>query len=74
MLGVGQSLLYAAWNAGKAKERLNKKVTEVYEEITKAPIDRSHTKFLMLEPTVTDLDGNDVSDLPHVAFWFTKTQ
>jgi len=72
MLGVGQSLLYASWAMAKAKERMNKKVTEIYEEITKAPLDRSHVKFLMLEPTVTDLDGGDVSDLPQIALWFNK--
>jgi ubiquitin-activating enzyme E1 len=74
MLGVGQSLLYAAWMQGKAKERMNKKVTEIYEEITKAPLDRSHVKFLMLEPTVTDIDGADVNDLPQIALWFTKKE
>ena len=74
MLGVGQSLLYASWSGAKAKERLPKKITALYEEITKSTIDREHVKFLMLEPTATDENGDDIKDLPHVAFWFSKKE
>jgi ubiquitin-activating enzyme E1 len=72
MLGVGQSLLYASWSGAKAAERKNRKITELYEEITKTPLDRSHVKFLMLEPTMSDSAGVDVADLPQIAFWFNK--
>eukprot|EP01128_Nolandella_sp_AFSM9_P005358 TRINITY_DN256_c0_g2_i1.p1 TRINITY_DN256_c0_g2~~TRINITY_DN256_c0_g2_i1.p1 ORF type:complete len:1063 (-),score=334.92 TRINITY_DN256_c0_g2_i1:80-3268(-) len=70
MLGVGQSLLYAAWAVAKAKTRLPKKITQIYEEITQTKIDREHQKYLMLEPTALDLEGNDVEDIPLVALWF----
>lgn len=48
------------------------RITDLYEEITHTKIDRRSTKYLMLEPTATDLDGEDVNDLPLVVFWFSK--
>lgn len=47
-----------------------RRLTEIYEEITGTKIDRTVQKYLMLEPTAVDLDGNDVEDVPQVAFWF----
>jgi ubiquitin-activating enzyme E1 len=69
MLGVGAALVYAGWMGAKAKERLPRKLTDVIQEITKAPLPAGQ-KHLMLEITASDADGNDIEDLPDVAYYF----
>eukprot|EP01127_Copromyxa_protea_P001458 TRINITY_DN11441_c0_g1_i1.p1 TRINITY_DN11441_c0_g1~~TRINITY_DN11441_c0_g1_i1.p1 ORF type:complete len:1058 (+),score=286.07 TRINITY_DN11441_c0_g1_i1:63-3176(+) len=69
MIGVGSSLIYAGWMMSKAKERLPKKLTTVVEEVTGQKLDPNQ-KFLMIDPTASDLEGNDVDNLPAVCFWF----
>jgi len=69
MMGVGSALIYASWMVSKVKERLHKKLTTVVEEITQVSLP-SHKKYFMLEPTATDLDGNDIEDLPLICFWY----
>eukprot|EP01126_Amoeba_proteus_P043056 TRINITY_DN4701_c0_g1_i1.p1 TRINITY_DN4701_c0_g1~~TRINITY_DN4701_c0_g1_i1.p1 ORF type:complete len:662 (-),score=125.68 TRINITY_DN4701_c0_g1_i1:241-2007(-) len=68
MIGVGASLIYASWMMSKAAERLPKKLTTVVEEVTGKKIP-PNLKFLMIDPTITDLEGNDVDDLPPVCYW-----
>jgi len=70
MLGVGSALIFASWMASKTKERLPKKITEIVREVTQKPLPPS--PYLMLEPTATDLDGNDIDDLPRICYWYKK--
>jgi len=68
MLGVGSALIYSNWTA-KSKERLVKKLTTVVEEVTGIPLPPKQ-RYFMLEPTASDLDGNDIADLPTVCYWY----
>jgi hypothetical protein len=45
------------------------RLTEVVEEVTGQKLDPNQ-KFLMLDPTATDLEGNDIDNLPAVCFWY----
>jgi len=69
MLSVGAALIYASWMVAKAKDRYNKKLTHVVEEVTGRPLP-PHQKYFMLEPTAVDLDGNDIEDLPQICYWY----
>eukprot|EP01125_Pyxidicula_operculata_P004141 TRINITY_DN1601_c0_g1_i1.p1 TRINITY_DN1601_c0_g1~~TRINITY_DN1601_c0_g1_i1.p1 ORF type:complete len:1045 (-),score=324.97 TRINITY_DN1601_c0_g1_i1:139-3273(-) len=69
MLGVGSALLYASFSLNKAKERFGKKLTKVVEEVSGKQLPPKQ-KYFMLEPTATDLDGNDIDDLPLVCYWY----
>jgi len=68
MLGVGSALIYASWMATKSKERLPKLLTQVVKEITGKPLPPG--RYLMLEPTGVDSEGNEIEDLPRVAYWY----
>lgn len=71
MLSVGASLVFAAYQVANAKARKPRKLTELVQEITKKPFAAGLTHF-MLEVTATDLDGNDIDNLPDIAFWLTS--
>lgn len=68
MLGVGAALVFASYQVANAKARKPRKFVELVQEITKKPFEAGQTHF-MLEVTATDADGNDVDNLPDVAFW-----
>jgi ubiquitin-activating enzyme E1 len=70
MIGVGSSLVYAAYQAAAAKQRRPRKFTELVQEVTKTQFAPTQS-HIMLEITATDLDGNDVDTLPDIAFWLT---
>lgn len=66
-VGVGMALVYGGWMAS-AKERLPKKLIDLIPQITKTPLTESSTHW-MLEVTASDLSGEDIPDLPDVAFF-----
>jgi len=68
MIGVGQALIYAGWMLSKAAQRLPKKIVDIVEEVTGKKIDPT-TRYLMLDPTASDEDGNDIENLPLVCLW-----
>jgi ubiquitin-activating enzyme E1 len=67
-LGVGMALIYGAW-MGSAKERLPKKLVDLIPVVTKQPIGEQQTHW-MLEVTASDLNGDEIPDLPDIAFYF----
>jgi len=68
MVGVGQALIYAGWMLSKAAQRLPKRIVDIVEEVTNKKIEPS-TRYLMLDPTASDEDGNDIENLPLVCLW-----
>jgi len=68
MLSVGASLVFASYQVAQAKERKKRKFVDLVQEISKTQFAPGLT-HVMLEIICTDLDGNDVDNLPSVAFW-----
>jgi ubiquitin-activating enzyme E1 len=68
MLGVGTSLIYASYSK-EHKRRLHRKLSELVPEIMKKPL-KPKQRYFNLEITASDLDGNDIPDLPTVVYWF----
>lgn len=68
MLGVGAALIFASFNVAVAKQRKPRKFTELVQEVTKVPFSQGQAHF-MLEITACDLDGNEVENLPSIAYW-----
>ncbi|CAO3647182.1 unnamed protein product [Mucor fragilis] len=65
MVSSGVSMLYSFFmNKKKAAERLNMKLSQVVETVSKKPIP-SHVKSLIFEICVNDADDEDV-DVPYV--------
>jgi hypothetical protein len=68
MVGVGTALIYASYSTAH-KERLNKKLSQLVCEVTKKSFSPKQ-RYFNLEITASDLDGNDIDELPAVVFWF----
>lgn len=65
MLSYGVSILFSSFaNAKKVKKRMPMRITEVIEDVTKAPVP-SHRKYLVLEAMLQDEDFEEV-ELPYV--------
>jgi ubiquitin-activating enzyme E1 len=70
MLSYGASLLYSNFTAPKkAAERLKTKITELVKNIGKHEI-RSDEKYLVLEPSVTNIETDEDLEIPYVRYKF----
>lgn len=67
MLSCGTSLLYNSFgDPAKMAQRMTMDLSDLVISVTKRPIG-PHQKFVILEPSCTDADGNDV-EVPSVRF------
>ena len=65
MLSYGVSILFSSFaNAKKVKKRMPMAITDVIQDVTKAPVP-SHKKYLVLEAMLQDEDFEEV-ELPYV--------
>eukprot|EP01121_Diplochlamys_sp_Union-15-3_P002281 TRINITY_DN11995_c0_g1_i1.p1 TRINITY_DN11995_c0_g1~~TRINITY_DN11995_c0_g1_i1.p1 ORF type:complete len:269 (+),score=65.20 TRINITY_DN11995_c0_g1_i1:104-808(+) len=68
MLGIGSALIYSSFGT-RGQARLPKKLSELVPEVAKVEL-KPHQRYLQLEITGTDLEGNDIDDNPDIFFWF----
>lgn len=66
MISSGQTLLYASFMP-KHKPRLQQTFTSVLETVSKKPI-ADHVKTIVVEICADDAEGEDVEDIPFLAF------
>ncbi|KJE96221.1 ubiquitin-like modifier-activating enzyme 1 [Capsaspora owczarzaki ATCC 30864] len=70
MISCGHSMLYVSFQPAKKKERINMKMSEIVELVSKNKIPE-HTRTLVFEIGCCDLDGEDV-DTPYVRYLLPK--
>lgn len=69
MLSQGAAMVYMSFGfnaAKKNKEKLNKPVSQVIQEVSKKPLNHAN-KYIILEACVNDADGEDI-EIPYIRY------